>query len=524
MHRRTLSLVSLLLALVAFAACSNKHVNNPLANVGSKQPDKVLFDRAMDAMKHNRFDVARMTLEALINTYPDSEYIAHAKLAVGDSFYAEGGSASFAQAEAQYKDFITFFPNMPEAAEAQYKIANIHYRQMEKADRDFTHAARAEQEYRQLILQYPDSQLVPEAKKRLLQVQEVLAEREYLIGRFYYLRDSWAAAEARLQSVVDTYPLYSGADEALYLLGQSKERQVDQLRMAKLPEAVKGQVIKKYENEAAQAYSRILTRYPATARVEDAKARLKALKYPIPQATPEMLAQNKREEASRGETGTLDKFWGTLSKKPDMNAAATVGDPTLADPKQTSATDILRAANIALAEAAAAALNVRSNNNAVSVETVKSGAPAANQPVPRSDAPPATANATGGAASSQPNSPATNADANGSNGNNTAIPELKPLPAGGDNSNAIPELKPLAPAGNSAGTSDPPAATSGAGAPNTDAPPVAPAQINQVQDGPGSKQDDAQASSDSKQNTKGNETAESSSSRSKKKKGLGRLF
>src|SRR5205814_10725275 len=128
--------VFILLATLAFTvACTNKKVNNPLANVGSKQPDKVLFDRAMDAMKHNRFDVARITLQTLINTYPDSEFIARAKLAVADSWYAEGGSTSLAQAEAEYKDFETFFPNMPEAAEAQVKIANIHYQQMEKPDR-----------------------------------------------------------------------------------------------------------------------------------------------------------------------------------------------------------------------------------------------------------------------------------------------------------------------------------------------------------------------------------------------------
>jgi len=125
MSRRT-SLVSVLgLLLIVTAACTNKKSVNPLANVGSKQPDKVLFDRAMDAMKHNRFDVARMTLQTLINTYPDSEFIARAKLAVGDSWYAEGGTASMEQAEQEYRDFETFFPNMPEAAEAQLKIANI---------------------------------------------------------------------------------------------------------------------------------------------------------------------------------------------------------------------------------------------------------------------------------------------------------------------------------------------------------------------------------------------------------------
>ncbi len=164
------ALLALLLALTV--ACTNKKAVNPLANVGSKQPDKVLFDRAMDAVKHNRFDVARMTLQTLINTYPDSEFIARAKLAVADSWYAEGGTTAMQQAEIEYKDFITFFPNMTqEAAEAQLKVANIHYQEMEKPDRDYTHAMRAEEEYRALIQEYPESKMVPQAKQRLREVQ-----------------------------------------------------------------------------------------------------------------------------------------------------------------------------------------------------------------------------------------------------------------------------------------------------------------------------------------------------------------
>jgi len=60
---RRIPVVILLCVLTLAVGCTNKKVSNPLANVGSKQPDKVLFDRAMDAMKHNRFDVARLTLE-----------------------------------------------------------------------------------------------------------------------------------------------------------------------------------------------------------------------------------------------------------------------------------------------------------------------------------------------------------------------------------------------------------------------------------------------------------------------------
>src|SRR6476661_10201757 len=183
---RRIHLIAVLGVVLALtAACTNKKSVNPLAGVGSKQPDKVLFDKAMDAMRHNRFDVARLTLQTLINTYPDSEYIARAKLAVGDSWYAEGTTAAYQQAEVEYKDFQTFFPNLPEAAEAQLKIANMHYKQMEKPDRDFAEAQRAADEYKLMIQQYPESPLVPQAKQKLREVQEVLAERQYRIAHFY---------------------------------------------------------------------------------------------------------------------------------------------------------------------------------------------------------------------------------------------------------------------------------------------------------------------------------------------------
>ena len=269
----------LALLLVLTAACSNKKSVNPLANVGSKQPDKVLFDKAMDAMKRNRFDVARMTLQTLINTYPDSEFIARAKLAVGDSWYAEGGTASLEQAEQEYRDFETFFPNMPEAAEAQLKIANIQYQQMEKSDRDYTHAKRAEDEYRNLIMQYPDNpKLVKEGKERLLEVQEVLADREFEIGKFYFYRISYPASIARLKSLVEKYPLYSRADEALYLLGQNYEGQIAQVRARPIckafntppgcigQEAGKANMITVLTKDAAEAYSQIITRYPVMDR------------------------------------------------------------------------------------------------------------------------------------------------------------------------------------------------------------------------------------------------------------------
>lgn len=378
---RRIAVVLLLVAVVlSLAACHNKNVKNPLAQVDSKQPDKVLFDRAMEAMKQHKYDVARLSLQTLINAYPDSEYVARAKLGIGDAWYHEGGSAALAQAENEYKDFITFFPNMPEAAEAQSKVADIHYRAMEKPDRDYTHAKRAEEEYRQMLLQYPDSKLSDTARKRLLEVQEVLAEREYRIGRFYFLRQSYNAGIARLKSMVDTYPLYSKADEALFMVGQAYEGEIEMVRLAtRLDERRKAQLIKQYEDGAAESYSRIVTRYPAMARYEDARNRLKALDRVVPKPTEEAIALNKKEEASRGDLSRFGTVWSNFQKKPSaaLVAATKVGEPTLVDPKPTDAPTLARTATKILA-------GNTPGENKVSAEAVKDGSVPESQPVPRS--------------------------------------------------------------------------------------------------------------------------------------------
>lgn len=334
-----------LAAVLLVAGCRHNKAVNPIANVDSKQPDKVLYDRAMEAMKSGKYTVARTLLETMINAYPDSEFIARAKLSVGDSWYNEGGTTAMQQAEAEYKDFITFFPNLPEAAEAQLKVANIHYKQMEKPDRDYHQAVRAEDEFKQLLQQFPDSKLAPEARQRLRDVQEVLAERQWRIAHFYVLRDNLAAAQARLKSLSNSYPLYSGVDEALYTLGTIYQRQANALKLQRLPEATKEKLVAQFEKEAIDAYTRIVTRYPVMNRAGDAKARLAEMKAPVPTPTPEAIAQNQAEQNSREETGKFHAMTSNFRHRPDLSRAAKVGEPSMENEEVVSAATMLQELN-----------------------------------------------------------------------------------------------------------------------------------------------------------------------------------
>src|SRR5260370_17975065 len=203
-----LFIVVLMAGLPASAVFRRKKYENPITK-DTKQPDKVLYDRAVNDIEHSRYEVARITLNTLINTYDQSEFLAKAKLAIADSWFREGGTAGLAQAEAEYKDFILFYPTMEEAPESQQKICLIHYKQMEKSDRDESQALRAEEECRQLIVQFPNSKFVEETQQLLRNIQEALGDAEYKVGAFYYKRGDNPTAANRLAPLLDQYPLYT---------------------------------------------------------------------------------------------------------------------------------------------------------------------------------------------------------------------------------------------------------------------------------------------------------------------------
>ena len=186
-------------AIVATSACGfkRKKYENPITK-DTQQPDKILFDKSIRDIEKGRYELARLTLNTLINTYDTSEYLAKAKLAIADSWYREGGTHGMAQAEAEYKDFILFYPAMEEAAESQSRICDIHIDLMEKSDRDPNNALRAEYECKQLMTQFPNSAHARAAEQKLRNVQEALAQAEMAVGDFYHHKGANSAAANRL--------------------------------------------------------------------------------------------------------------------------------------------------------------------------------------------------------------------------------------------------------------------------------------------------------------------------------------
>jgi outer membrane protein assembly factor BamD len=313
MNRFANSVVAVALGLGLLSSCSfhRKKYENPITK-DTQQPDKVLFDKAVNDIERGRFEIARLTLQTLINTYDTSEFLAKAKLAIADSWFREGGAHGMAQAEAEYKDFILFYPNMEEAAESQSRICKIHYKSMEKADRDNNHALRAEDECRQVLVQFPNSKFVPETQQILRNIQEVIAEGEYRVGTFYHAKGNWAASSNRLQMITDHFPLYSNSGDALFQLAD------DYTKMGP-----------KFRQRAGDAYAKIVRDYPLSDRADDAKRRLEELEMPIPEADPVAIARMKYDEANYQKPGMMNPVTSVLKKGPDVRKASKSGTPVM---------------------------------------------------------------------------------------------------------------------------------------------------------------------------------------------------
>jgi len=303
-----------------------KKVNKSTTADNTAEPDKILYNRAVDDIKHGRQEVGRLGLQTLINTYPDSEFLAKAKLGIADSYYKESGTANMAQAIQGYKDFIVFFPFLPEAAYAQLQVANAHYQQMAKPDRDRSEAKLAEDEYQTFLSKYPKDPLAPKAEQHLRDVQEIIAEGDYRIAYFYYVKGDKRAAAARMTTIAKRYPLFSKSDKVLWMLGDIFEKS-------------------EHKEIASIYYGNILKNYPLSDLTTNAKGKLVAFKVPVPQPDPKAMAWMTAEQnAPRKREGLVKKPLALVRTAPhgEIIASAKSGAPNLEpEADTTSATDIL---------------------------------------------------------------------------------------------------------------------------------------------------------------------------------------
>ena len=249
--------------------------------------DRVLFEEAAKEVRKGHHDTGRLLFATIINTYPDSPFLALAKLAIADSFFLEGTTSSLIQAAQAYQDWLTFFPTDPLADDASLKVAEAEMRQMGLSDRDISHARKAEQRLKVLLQTYPQSPLRPTVEARLAEVQENLAMHNLQIARFYYDvkystgKGGLKGSQSRLKEIVDKYPCFSFNDEVFYRLATTYQAEEE-------------------PDEAARYYQKLVSEYPDSEFLDKAKEQLGIIGAPVPEKSVQNSCSKRQPQSFMG--------------------------------------------------------------------------------------------------------------------------------------------------------------------------------------------------------------------------------
>lgn len=257
MCHRGLMLVAVVLALAAGMACKEKEPKLPAA--GSADADKFLFDRGTQSLTNKKWLEAREYFKKLIDTYPQSQYRADAKLGVGDSYVGEHKPDSLVLGVNEFKEFLQYFPLNPRADYAQYRICYAESKQMLSAQRDQTQTRDALRDCEMFLKSYPDSKLRPEVETLRRAARDRLSESEFQIGETYFKLRWYAGAILRLQALVKDDPEYTQIDAVYFYLAESYYKNLK-------------------EAEALPIYAKIVDQYPKSQYAAKAKVRMDSIK------------------------------------------------------------------------------------------------------------------------------------------------------------------------------------------------------------------------------------------------------
>ncbi len=216
---RRLPLALLTAALGLVAACSTSNDTAKMTRELLTLPKEEAYARGEQLVKQKKYELGRQYLRFVAENYANDPIGKQAALALADSYFNEGTSLGYLEAQQRYKDFRNRYPSSPKADYALYRLAQTADKEAEKPDREQTNTRLAAGSYRELILGYPDSPYIAEARVRLARIRNLLAEHEYIVARFYNRRKSFTAAKGRFEVIVTAYPDYTKFDRVLFELG-----------------------------------------------------------------------------------------------------------------------------------------------------------------------------------------------------------------------------------------------------------------------------------------------------------------
>jgi len=166
-------------------------------------------------MSKKRYEDARLPFRKVVERHPQSSYAPRARFLIGEAYYREG---EFDKAIKEFEAFLAFFPRHEISDLVQFRLAMSYYDQMKPVEQDQSITAKAADQFRKLVREYPDSRYASDALAKIDICRGRLAQKELWVASYYIDQGNAPAARQRLEYVLKEYARTLVVPEALYRL------------------------------------------------------------------------------------------------------------------------------------------------------------------------------------------------------------------------------------------------------------------------------------------------------------------
>ena len=159
--------------------------------------------------------------QEVIDNYPYSEYATLAELKIAD---VQFDRENYEEAASFYQDFVELHPTHPQISYAIYRHGLCSFNQIGAPNQDQTSTEDALAQFRVLLERYPDSPYAKDARARLRDTEDHLAQSDVNVGDFYFKRGDYFAAIRRYRRALTEYPSHTSRWHTMSQLATALKR------------------------------------------------------------------------------------------------------------------------------------------------------------------------------------------------------------------------------------------------------------------------------------------------------------
>ncbi|MFQ5991055.1 MAG: outer membrane protein assembly factor BamD [Nitrospiraceae bacterium] len=145
----------------------------------------------------------------------EKNYDPHVIMKRAESFFERG---NYPEAIVEYQHFLDLHRVHTLAPYAQYKLGESHFKMVKTVDRDLSPVYEALDAFEKLRTDYPGSRYEVQVATKVRECNNLIAQRYFLVGEFYYRREAYLAAAHRFEAILAQYPEQPVASDSLYYL------------------------------------------------------------------------------------------------------------------------------------------------------------------------------------------------------------------------------------------------------------------------------------------------------------------